>query len=169
MKSLCLALAAAVLSIAFPAYAQRGNAPDLVLPNAENDPLFPIYRTSGVADDGGAANTGWATAIHCTNLSSSAESLQVILRQHTGQVLANQTFFIGTTTTITIVTHIGTVFPQDHNLISAGTPIDQGNFTITATSTNIYCSVMVFDAAATSPVGILLHMIRFNPMAGSTE
>lgn len=169
MKRYYLLLAATLLSIALPVSAQRANSPDLVLPNAENDPLFPIYRTSGVADNGGSANTGWATAIHCTNLSSAAESVHVILRSNTGLALANQTYFIGTTTTITIVTHIGTVFPQDHVLVSAGTVIDQGNFTITATSTNIYCTVMVFDAGASSPIGIPLHMVRFNPMAGSTE
>ena len=177
MKRFYLPLAAALLSISLPALAadRAVTSPSQVtLPNATTDPLIPIYRTSGVRDDGQDLNLGVATVIHCTNLSSVTETLKIILRQWNGSVLSTQTFSIPATHTFTIATHGTALYDEDAIMFGTGSfpvlpvqTIDQGNFTISSTTTNMYCSVMMVDAASTSPVGVSLHMLRFNPMVGA--
>jgi len=40
---------------------------------------------------------------------------------------------------------------------------------IASTTTFIFCSAMIVDAGASTPQGIALHLVRFNPMPGTTE
>jgi len=169
MKPLHCILAIATLAMALPmtAAAQRASG-TFVVPNAVGDPLMPIYRGSGVRDDGAASNTGIATAIHCTSFSIGTETVRLTIRNWDNSLLVQFSYTLGAQATATATTHPTIVFDEDFgSLFTPGTIANQGYIAIHATSTNILCSAQVVDAAAAVPNGWDLHLVRFNAMTGS--
>jgi hypothetical protein len=139
----------------------------LAVQAAVGDPLKVIYRVTNVIDNGGASNTGVATSITCTNLSMVTETLNVVIRSVNGVAKANVSVNVGTQGAWTGSTHGTNVFFENVSLATG--IVQQGNATIRATTSNMICSVVLVDAAASFPQGIALHLVRFNPMAGSQE
>jgi hypothetical protein len=171
MKSISASLVAAALFVAIlPAQAQQrpypeGQAP---APKAVTDPLQVIYRISGVRDSGTGTHAGMATSFHCTSFSTVDEKIVFALRDFDGDVITQKSVTVEPQHTITASTHDTRVFTEDR-LLSPGVVINQGSVRISATSTNIICSAMIVDASAAFPEGIALHLVRFNPIAGTQE
>ena len=70
--------------------------------------------------------------------------------------------------TLTISTHNTLPFAEDAVLSTFGNL--GGMAVILATSSGVYCSAFLVDAAAPSFSGLgVLHMVRFNPVPGSVE
>ena len=157
MKSVYSIIAVLGLALVIPAIADA----------ATGDPEVIIYRFSGVTDDGGGANTGVATAFHCTNFSGETENLRFVSRSFNGQlrnnVLAPRTHL----QTLTAVTHNTNAYNEDSFLNTA--ELTQGSTAIAATTTSMVCTAETIDASAAKPVGVARHGIRFNPAPGSQE
>jgi len=133
-----------------------------------NDPEVIIYRISGVADSGGAPQTGLATAFHCTNFSGVLENTRVVVRNAAGALLANTPLAVAHLHTVTWTTRDTALFSEDAVMVA--TPIQQGTAAIAATSVNVLCTAMLLDASKSfEPQGIKLHMLRFNPIPGTQE
>jgi hypothetical protein len=133
---------------------------------AASSALIALYRISGVTDNG-ADQSGVATTILCTNWNPVAEAIQITFRSHTGAVLfASPKFPVAARATFTLSTHGTRLFTE--NFFPTGT-INQGSAVVLGTSPQISCSAMIVDAAATAPIGIALHMVRFNAPAGTQE
>src|SRR3954471_6234960 len=88
-------LVSAALAIAVPAPASAGI----------NDPEIIIYRFSGVIDNGGVANQGWATSFNCTNFSGVAETIRFATRASAGSLVSNVALTISHLSTLTVSTH----------------------------------------------------------------
>src|SRR4051812_48145477 len=133
---------------------------------AITDPEIVIYRFPGVADNGGAGGQGLATVFHCTNFSGVQEALRIVVRDADGTIRANFSQAINHLQTVTLSTKGTAIYVE--TVFSMGT-IQQGTAAIAATTTNLICTAMTVDAASSSPVGIALRGIRFNPAPGSQE
>jgi hypothetical protein len=170
MKMHGLLVTFALFAAMLPAQAQRaypeGAAP--TAPLAATDPLLRIYRISGVRDNGGGSEVGVATSFHCSSASTVNESLRIVVRNFDDTLVATRTFILRPRDTLTLSTHFTKVFVEDFTL-SPGVAIKQGSAEILATSANVFCSAMIIDAASPSPLGVALHMVRFNAAAGSQE
>ena len=168
MKLLSFVVAVAIISAILPAQAQdrAGRAQSAGAPLAITDPLKLIYRVSGVADNGGGANAGVATAFHCTNFSQVTETISFVVRNFDGTKKADQSFALASLATGTASTHITALFVDGP--LATGL-INQGSAQIQSTSLQVHCSAMIVDAAATVPQGIALHMVRINPASNSQE
>ncbi|HET6376533.1 MAG TPA: hypothetical protein VFF88_10840 [Methylocella sp.] len=164
-------LAAAGMAIVLPGYAAdratQGEA-QAVSPQALTYPLQIIYRVSGVRDDGQGPELGVATSFHCTNWSNLPEKLAIAVYNFNGALVRAANFIVNSHHTFTISTHKTNIFSEDA-ILRPGVDIDQGYAQILSTTTNIYCSAMIVDAASASPAGIELHLLRFNPYPGSTQ
>jgi hypothetical protein len=135
---------------------------------ASGGPAFIIYRASGVFDNGGGSGSGTATLVHCTNASGVPEDLLVVVRQFDGSVLVSRTVTpVPSFRTVTLGTHSANTFPLDTNLATGG--VDQGMVAIGSTTTDMFCSFMVVDAASTTAQGISLHLVRYNSSSGTQE
>ncbi len=176
MKLASSILALATLAVILPAEAQpqprkQGTAP-LVPDEAVSSPFKVIYRVSGVTDNGSApalvnASSGVATSFHCSNFSGIDEKLKFVIRA--AEPTTTKIIVIPAGKTITASTH-GTVVFNDDLFLSPGVVIQQGAAIISATSAQtIFCSAMILDANNPVPVGIALHMVRFNPANGTQE
>src|SRR5215216_6343252 len=148
MKALRWIIAVAAMAFVMPAHA------------ATTDPIQIIYRTSGVTD-----NNAWATVLHCTNLSAVTETVRVVVRNGNGAIAANVDQFLPTFGSQTFETRNTAPLFGGFNL---ATGVLQGSAVIASITTFIFCSAMIVDAALT-PHGIALHLVRFNPMPGTTE
>ena len=136
---------------------------------ATSDPEVILYRISGVADSGGAAQTGLVTSFHCTNFSGVNETIRVVIRGPTGALLSNTQLTVPHLNTVTWSTRDTALLTNDANTM-IGTPVLQGTAAIASTSNNVVCTAMLLDASPTfQPVGIKLHLLRFNPIAGTQE
>jgi len=140
-------------------------APDRAL-GAIGDAEVILYRFTGVHDNGGASGTGVATTFHCTNFSGTGESIRIVVRDSVAGVVANTAITASHLQTKTFTTHV--VFLYGGSPLNTGA-VMQGTAAIAATSTSVVCTAMTIDAASTSPVGIALHGVRFNPIPGSQE
>ena len=136
-------------------------------PQAVGDPLKILYSVSGVADNGGADNTGWATTFHCSSLSSVTETVTFLVRNFNGAILANQSRSLLPSATLTVSTH-ATLFTEDLPFLTPGVAVNQGLGVIRASSVKVVCSAMLVVAGSV-PQGVALHMVRFNPITGSQE
>jgi hypothetical protein len=172
MKSIASAIVAVgLLAAILPAQAQQqrsypeGAAPE---PTAVGDPLRRLYRVSGVRDNGGGPEAGQATSFHCTSASTVNETLAIRVRDFNGVIVGARTITIAPNRTRTLSTHFTRMFFED-GTVSPGEAIEQGSAEILATSIQVFCSVMIVDAAAISPQGIELHLVRFNAIPGSQE
>jgi hypothetical protein len=154
MKLLCSLLTAAAFACVLPAQA------------AQTDPEIIIYRASGVIDTGSAANVGVATVFQCTNISIVTENLRFVIRNFNSVIAANQLFTVPSFQTLTASTHSTALYANQ--TISPGSSIN-GTVAIAATTSNIFCTARTVDASAGIPSGIILPMVRFNPIAGSEE
>jgi len=133
---------------------------------ASTDPEIVIYRFPGVLDNGGAGNTGIATAFHCTNFSGAQENLRIVVRDADGTIRRNFAQLINPLQTIALAPrpmaiYTGVAFTMGF--------IQQGTAAVAATSVNLICTAVTVDAASASPVGFSLRGIRFNPAPGSQE
>jgi hypothetical protein len=156
MKTIHWTIAAAAFAFVQPAQA------------GINDPEVIIYRISGVADSGGAAQTGLVTAFHCTNFSGVPENIRVVVRTTGSGLLANSALIVSHLSTATWTTRETALFFETSVMNAA--PIGQGTAAIAATSVNVLCTAMLLDASkAFEPQGIKLHMLRFSPIAGTQE
>ena len=142
----------AVAALAFTVPAQAG----------VDDPEIIIYRVSGVADD----NSVLATSFHCTNFSGVPETLRFVVRNLIGELVNNQSITVPHLHTTAVSTHEVVIYAD---LILPVGVLGTGTAAIAATSTNFTCTAMQVQANAAAPVGIALHMTRFNPIPGTQE
>lgn len=133
--------------------------------STQAEALDVIYKVSGVTDSGGAINTGVATAIHCTNFSGVNAKLDVTFKDDEGVGLGGGGGWLKPSQTLTVATRGTNLF----NVTSPGVAVQQGSAVVQSNSPKVHCSAMIIDAAATVPQGISLHMVRFNPEAGTEE
>lgn len=164
-------LAVAIVTIATPVAAQQPSSDRLgnqVAPFGATDPLRVIYRVSGVRDDGDASQSGIATSFHCSSNSLVTETIKFRVFDPTGTVAGEFALPIGKGQTITASTHDTRVF-SEHAYLTGERALSQGMGTIFATSPNIICSAMVVDASSSIPVGVSLHMVRFDARPGTQE
>lgn len=163
-------VAAALLAISVSAHnaAAQDRAPQRAKPQATTDPLKVIYRASGVRDNGAAENVGVATQYHCSSFSKVSEIIRYKIFNFSGVVVAENTRTITPNRTLTVSTH-GTVISEDLPHLSPGIAISQGFTVISATTRKVVCTVTVVDAATAIPVGTPLHLVRQNPIKGSSE
>ncbi|HET6378524.1 MAG TPA: hypothetical protein VFG05_09505 [Methylocella sp.] len=171
MQSWIFPLAAAGIAFALPGYAAdraKEGGPQAVTPQALTYPQQIIYRVSGVRDDGQKPELGVATSFHCTNWSNLPEKLAIAVYNFNGGLARARSFIVNSHHTFTVSTHRTKIFSEDA-VLSPGVDIDQGYAQIHSTTTNIYCSAMIVDAASSAPAGIALHLVRFNPYPGSTQ
>jgi len=155
MKAIHWIIATAALAYAQPVQAAVG------------DPEVIIYRFPGVRDDGGADFTGTATVFHCTNFSGVSENMRFVTRDTASTLKTNVPVGISHLATKTVSTHNTNAY-DEFNVLSTGL-VNQGTTAIAATSTNIICTAMTIDASASTPIGVALRGIRFNPVPGSQE
>src|SRR5215216_33156 len=142
-------IAVAAMAFVLPAHA------------ATTDPIQIIYRTSGVTDNGASA-----TAFHCTNLSAVTELVRVVVRHRTGEIAGNVEVPLPSFNTVTGSTRLTALFIG----FSLATGIvNQGTAVVASTTTFIFCSAMIVETTASTPQGIALHLVRFNPMPDTTE
>ena len=146
-------IVAAPLAGAIPAHAQTPNQ--------------ILYFYSGVHDSGGAANTGRATSIHCSNFSGVPVAVQFLVYAPNSNVLANQTAIIGHTGTVTAATKFTGIYIEDLNLNTGA--LSAGLAAVVGSNPYVVCTAQVLDAGAVVPVGFALHGVRFNPIAGTQE
>jgi hypothetical protein len=150
-------IALVAIASALPGVAQAGTS----------DPFMLIYRASGLTDDGGAANNGVATVVHCTNVSAVPENVAFLFRSISGASLYYSPIPLAAGQTYTVATHgIQMFFIGTNAAIGA---VQQGYLAIGSTTVNVFCSAMVVPANNSSPAGLPLHMVRFNPAPNSVE
>jgi hypothetical protein len=125
------------------------------------------YFVSGVADDGGGNNVGMATSFPCTNLDRATQTISFVVHASDGAVVGRGSAAVAPKQTITASTHRTLLFVDDVILATGG--VLQGYATISATSPNLVCSAMIFDASLTVPNGIALHLQRRAPLAKTQE
>ena len=107
---------------------------------AVGDPEQILYRITGVD------STGLATAFNCTPFSGVTETVRVVVRDQNGNVLKNAANQIN---------HLST------RSFSSDPGGSVGTAAIAATSNQVVCAAFVGSS--------VLHMLRFNPIAGTTE
>ena len=130
--------------------------------------LTTIYIASGVFDSGGAANTGVASSVHCSNVSGVTASVRFVVYGPTGAMIGNHTTSLAHAAAFTASTRLTTIFPQE-TALHAGAANPQGTLMIEATQSGVFCTAMVIDAATASPNGVGLHLVRVNPHPGTLE
>jgi len=130
--------------------------------------LTTIYIGSGVADSGTAENTGSATAFSCTNVSGVSANLRFVILRPNGTVAGSATATIGHGETRTTATH-GTVFFFELLAVSPGIVVREGGVNIETTQSAVFCTAKVVDAAAVTPNGFDLPLVRVNPHPGTVE
>jgi len=168
MKLAVWIIAVALIAASTQAHAQDrvGQGQPSAGGQALGDTLSLLYVVSGVRDNGAAAFAGTATTIHCTNASTVTESLQIIFRQDNGTIAGNSTFIAASAHTLTASTHdtnAYTEFALNTGIINSGVAF------IFATTQFMFCTAMTIDASAAVPTGVSLHMVRFSPVAGTSE
>jgi hypothetical protein len=132
-----------------------------------NDPLQLIYFISGAFDSGGAQNTGIATVIHCSNWSGTTQRFQFVVFSADGAVKSNMTVDVPHAGTRTAATKVNQTFVVDRNLNTGA--VSQGLVAVLATHKDATCTAQVLDASASLPQGMLLHGVRYNPIAATQE
>jgi len=158
MKAIQWIIAVAGLAFGLPASAQA----------AQTDPEVIIYRFPGVLDTGNFANLGVATVFFCTNFGGVTENIRFVTRTSTGALASNLVFNLVHLGTLTTATHSTALYADAFTSLATG-PVSEGTTAIAATSTNVICTATTIDAAASTPIGIALRGIRFNPVPGSQE
>ena len=134
--------------------------------------LRTIYVASGVYDSGDANGVGTATSVHCSNLSGKSATMRVSFYGAAGNFEGASNFTLTNLSTLTVSTH-DTLFIESPTNTGA---IFQGVLNVQSTESGVFCSAMLVDASGGSPagmtdvpVGIALHMVRYNPHPGTVE
>jgi hypothetical protein len=127
-----------------------------------------IYRVAGVVNSGGADEQFGATVIPCTNISGKGIRMQVILRNKLGTVMETVNYPIAANATVTFSTKRTLAYQDDIRPVAIH-ELEQGSAIIRATSRKVICSATQVDATSDFPNGAALHMVRFNPIAGTVE
>ena len=129
--------------------------------------LTTIYVASGVFDDGSDAFTGFATAVHCSNVSGQAAQIRFLILGSAGTVEADHTFTpVPHAQTVTASTH-DTWFVLEGPLNSGA--VTQGVVNVESTQSGVFCTAMIVEAVPGRLYGIPLHMVRLNPHPGAVE
>jgi hypothetical protein len=126
--------------------------------------LTTIYVASGVWDDGGGAEAGVATSVHCSNVSGQTAQVRVLVLRSAGSVAAASTRTVFHGTSQTFSTHNT---PFDEFSLNTGL-VDQGVLNVESTQSAVFCSAMIVSAAAPQN-GVALHMVRVNAHPGTIE
>jgi hypothetical protein len=122
--------------------------------------LRTIYVASGVADDGGAADAGRATAFLCSNASGVTARIRYLVLQFNGTIAASLTVDVPHAQTHTASTHSTLGFREDADLATGA--VSQGVVNIEADQSSVFCSAMVVNAGTSTPGGLPLHRTRVN-------
>ena len=157
MKAIQWIIAAAAVACAAPVQA------------GVNDPEKIIYRGSGVLDNGGNDFDGLATAFHCTNFSGVNENIRFVIRTNLGALVANGAIAVPHLNTQTVLTKDAALFLSVTRVILRTGAVELGTVAIAATSINVTCTAMLFQANTNTPAGIKLHMTRFSPIPDTQE
>ena len=126
--------------------------------------LTTIYLGSGVYDDGSAANAGFATTVHCSNVSGQTTQLRLLVLNRFGAVVATETFLLTHGSSFTFSTH-QTGFVD--NSLDTGA-VGQGVLNVESTQSGVFCSAMIVSAGSVAS-GVALHLVRVNPHPGTVE
>jgi len=124
-----------------------------------------LYVVIGVFDNGGLADNGVATSIHCANVSTTTSgNARVHVRRKDGTVAGSVlTQTIPPQGTVTFSTHPTLLFVDAGLNESLGTGVvAQGSARISSeTPTLVVCSAELIDASSTVPTGASRRMIKF--------
>jgi hypothetical protein len=170
MKLLSFLAAAALVAASLPAQAQPRPSGSTAAENAGDAKAdgLRIYRVTGVRDTGSIANTGIATVFQCSNLDTTRQKLQFRLWNVSGQTVEWAQITLDPHQTVTVATHRTLSF-KENLIISQGRLLQAGMVDIYADTINAVCTAMVVDASTSGPIGIALHMQRYNPIARTEE
>jgi hypothetical protein len=144
-------IAVAALAFTLPAHA------------AISDPPIVIYRASGVLD----TDTGYATAVFCTNFSGVTEKLTVVVRGPTSTVAASVSVNVPQFNTVILTTRDTQLLTETTNMATG--VVHAGTVGIAATSVNFTCTVVLIQHFTTGPIIAPLHWTRFNPIPNTEE
>jgi hypothetical protein len=126
--------------------------------------LTTIYVVSGVYDDGGAMEAGFATSVLCTNVSGQVAQVRFLFLGIGGGVEGTHTEMIPHGATRAVSTHATEFFE-----FALGTgAVAQGAANIESTESAVFCSAMIVDAASVAD-SVALHMVRVNAHPGTIE
>lgn len=141
-----------------------------VSPLSVTDAFKVIYRVSGVLDTGLDSARQTATVFFCSNYSTTKEKIYFQIKDYQGTIVASKEYtFLGGGYTITAQTsEINSVY-DDFTILPAGVAVSGGSAGILATTTNIHCSAMLLARTPFTSNGVALHMVRFNPIGGTSE
>jgi hypothetical protein len=169
-KSLLLAAAASGLlivsvTVASTAVFTRAATP---APATAFPGLTTIYVGSGVYDDGGAANAGTATSIHCSNVSGVQVDVRGLVLDPLGAPIgAPGTETLAHGATVTFSTHSVDSFFDNHSFGTGA--LNKGVVNIEATNSGVFCTAMIINGAGNNVDGVQLHLVRVNPHPGTVE
>ena len=128
--------------------------------------LTTIYVAPGVHDDGGAANTGTATVVSCSNVSGFGTPLRILVLNHAGAIEANFTFGnVPHGGSIRAVTHL--TFLTGEDSLDTGL-VDNGVINVESLQSGVFCTFTVVPAAGPA-TGFPLNAIRVNQHPGTVE
>ncbi|MCU0831137.1 MAG: hypothetical protein MUC58_06425 [Rhizobiaceae bacterium] len=127
-----------------------------------------IYVVPGVIND---PSIGLATAFICHNDGTAPVDVSIVVRTGGGLISGARAFPIPGNNTVTYSTRATTLFFEGAggDLGARDGVVRQGRAFISASSRNVHCSAHVVSTTSTLPNTIDLHMVRFNPVVGSTE
>jgi hypothetical protein len=137
---------------------------------AQNQLLpYHLYLFPGLFDNGGAGQMGVASAFHCSNFSGTLQTVQVVVYNYNGTIVANMSALIDAASTFTFATKDTALYSED--LILNTGAVYQGLGVILASTPSIVCTAQVLGASTAThgPTGIDLHGMRFNPFPGTAE
>ena len=134
-------------------------APAITFPS-----LTTIYVVSGVYDDGGAMDAGFATSGHCTNVSGQQAQVRFLFLGVGGGVEGTRTENIPHGATRTVSTHATEFF----EFVLGTGAVEQGAINIESTESAVFCSAMIVDAGSLGH-SVALHMVRVNAHPGTIE
>lgn len=137
-----------------------------VSPQAASDALKVIYRVPGVRSQGTTDNVGAATTFICSNYSDTNEKIAFwFIRKGYPTPLKFEALMLPRTTDV-FSTKKTNAFGQ---YVLAMGDLSRTMAIILSSTTNLHCTAMIHNAGTYIPVGIDLHLVRFNAHPGSVE
>jgi hypothetical protein len=115
-----------------------------------------------VADTGSVATT-----VPCSNLSDQTATLRWSFIKDDGTSAGSRTLIVTRGRTEVVSTESGVPFYADDTVPSADN--FQGRVVVYSTQSRVFCSAHIAQPNTLPPVGIALHMVRFNPEPGAVE
>lgn len=137
-----------------------------VSPQAASDALKVIYRVPGVRSQGSTDNAGAVTTFICSNYSDTNEKIALwFVRKGYPTPIKFEVLMLPRSTDV-FSTKDTNSFGQ---YVLAMGDLSRTMAIILSSTTNLHCTAMIHNAATYVPVGIDLHMVRFNAHPGSVE